>query len=243
MEQFNFNEAYASIVKASVEQDKKEIPLLLNSADFKDKKCLEIGAGPLARLAVKLLKSEKAPKHITCLDPWNSDKIKQVIKKENLENKISVVKPSETKKLPFKNDSFDIIYAGWIPSDLLKNQKYLDELARVSKKHIILIMPGLKGDLPLMRTSILGVKEIQKRKDLKKFLTNYFKKLNYKVDTSNQTTLKLDFPDIDTAFKTFYFFDFKNELIEKNQKKLKEHLKPKIHNLRDNLYIFHAWKE
>jgi len=243
MKQFNFNQAYEAIVKASIEQDKKEIPLLLDSTDFKNKECLEIGAGPLARLAVKLLKSKTPPKHITCLDPWNSEKIKQIAKKKNLEEEISVTKPKSPLKLSFDKNSFDIVYAAWIPTDLLKNPKYLNELTRVSKKDIIIIMSGLKGDIPKIKDLILNKNEKQKKQELKDFLTNHFKKRGFKVDTSNQTTLKLNFPNLDTLFNTFYFFDFKNKLSQKDQDKLKKYLKPKVHNFKDNLYIFHAKKK
>lgn len=243
MKPFDFNQAYRAIVKASIEQDEKEIPLLLSSADFKEKKCLEIGAGPLVRLAIKLLRSEHSPEHITCLDPWNSERIKQIAKRENLENKIFVVKPSETTKLPFRDNSFDIVYAGWIPSDLLRNYGYLNELARVTKKDIVLIMSGLSGDIPSMRTHFFKIDESKKRKELRDSLTKHFQGLRYRVDTSRQTTLKLNFPDLDTIFKTFYFFDFENKLSEKYQEKLKNYLKPKIHDFKDNLYIFHAWKK
>ena len=243
MKEFGFNEAYMSIVKASVEQDRKEIPLLLSSTNFRGRKCLEIGAGPLARLAIKLLESDKAPSHITCLDPWNVEVIRQIAKQKGLKEKIAVYKPDDPGKFPFKDNSFDIVYAGWIPTDLLKDENYLDELARVSKKDIVLIMSGLNGDIPEMRDKIFGENERQKRAELRQSMTNYFESLGYKVDTSRQTTLKLDFPDLETIFNTFHFFDFKNGLSEQDAAKLRMYLEPKVHNFKDNLYIFHAWKE
>jgi len=64
----DFQQAYLSIINASTEQDTKEIPLLLKSTDFKNKKCLEISAGLLARIAITLLKSQSLPDHTICLD-------------------------------------------------------------------------------------------------------------------------------------------------------------------------------
>ena len=243
MTQFNFNQAYDAIVKASIEQDIKEIPLLLDSVDFSGKECLEIGAGPFARLAVKLLKSKTPPKHITCLDPWNLEKIRQVAEREGIGEEISVVKPKDPLKLPFDKNSFDIVYAGWIPSDLLRNKDYLGELARVSKKDVVLIMSGLEGDIPKMREFILGGDESWGREELRASLVDYFQKKGYNVDTSGETTLRLDFSDLDTIFNTFHFFDFKNDLLTEGLEKLREYLSPRIHDFKNNLYVFHAWRD
>ena len=49
-----FEEAYATIVKRSVERNTKELPTILSCLDFEGLNCLEIGTGPLARLAVKI---------------------------------------------------------------------------------------------------------------------------------------------------------------------------------------------
>ena len=238
----DFNQAYSAIVSASIEQDSKEIPLLLSSTDFKDKECLEIGAGPLARLAVKLLHSKNPSKHITCVDTYNYEKINHIARAEGLEHSISVVKPKDSLKLDFKDNRFDIIYAGWIPSDLLQNTAYLDELRRACRRDIIFIMSGIKGDIPPMRDLIIGGNEIEKRKELKNFLTHYFKDSGYSVDTTLQTTLRLDFENLDRIFNTFHFFDFKNTLAFPDQQKLMKYLSDKVHDFEDNLYIFHAWK-
>jgi len=238
----DFNQAYFTIVNASIEQDTKEIPLLLKTTDFKDKVCLEIGAGPLARISIKLLNSKSPPKYITCLDLRNTEKINKLVKQQKLEEKLSAITTKDPLRLPFEDNSFDIVYAGWIPSDLLKNPDYLNELARVSKKHILIIMSGEKGDIPTMRKFVLNQDESKKRQEIKQNLINHFQRLGYETNTKNQTTLKLDFPDLNTIFNTFHFFDFKNQLSEKEQEKLKDYLKDKIHNFKDNLYIFHAEK-
>jgi len=89
----DFSKAYLAIVNASVEQDTKEIPLILSAIDFKNKTCLEIGTGPFARLAIKIAKSQNPPKSITGIEQYQeaAEKANQEIKKQGLENTISVI--------------------------------------------------------------------------------------------------------------------------------------------------------
>jgi ubiquinone/menaquinone biosynthesis C-methylase UbiE len=242
MKPFQFPEAYNAIVKASKEQDQKEIPLLLSTTNFKNKSCLEIGAGPNARLAIKLFNSKQPPSHITCIDPFNTNAIKTIANNRNLQSKLEAIKPNNETLLPFKDEEFDITYAGWIPSNLLKNPDYLNELIRVTKNHIIIIMPGPKGDIPKMRDLILNEKEKKKKQELKTLLTTHFQSLGFKTNTKKETTLQLNFSNLETIFNTFHFFDFQNNLMKEQQEKLKSFLKPKIHNFKDHLYIFHAKK-
>jgi ubiquinone/menaquinone biosynthesis C-methylase UbiE len=130
MKPFQFPEAYQASLTASTEQDTKEIPLLLSTTSFQNKTCLEIGAGPSARIAIKLLNSNQPPKHITCIDPFNTEPINNLAKSKNLQTKLKAIKPiskpnNET-TIPFKDNEFDITYAGWIPSNLLNNPTYLN---------------------------------------------------------------------------------------------------------------------
>jgi|TARA_Y100000034_G_scaffold101195_1_gene125327 ubiquinone/menaquinone biosynthesis C-methylase UbiE len=250
MKPFQFPEAYQALLKASTEQDTKEIPLLLSTTNFKNKPCLEIGAGPNARIAIKLLNSNQPPSHITCIDPFNTETINNLAKTRNLQTKLKAIKPNNETTLPFKDKEFNITYAGWIPSNLLKNPNYLNELIRVTKNHIIIIMPGPKGDIPKMRDLILNnnqdtknESEQNKKQELKTLLTTHFKQQGFQVNTEKQTTLNLNFPKLETIFNTFHFFDFQNNLTIENQEKLKSFLEPKTHNFKDHLYIFHAWKE
>jgi predicted methyltransferase len=83
----DFTQAYLAIVKASIEKNTKEIPTILSCLDFKNKICLEIGGGPLARLAKKI---SNFAKHITILEkyPQTIKAIKSIIKKQKLEKKI-----------------------------------------------------------------------------------------------------------------------------------------------------------
>jgi ubiquinone/menaquinone biosynthesis C-methylase UbiE len=236
-----FKQAYLAIVNSSIEQDTKEIPLLLSVTNFKDKSCLEIGAGPLARIAKKIYNDVK---NITCLEIYDATvkDINKIIIKENLENKITAILNKDKAKLPFKDNSFDIIYAGWIPSTLLKNKEYLSELKRVSKKDIIFLMSGEKGDIPLMSDLIKNQDEASKRLKTKEFITNYFLDKGYKVETNKETILKLKFKSLNEAFEVFHCFDFNNSLNETEQIKLKKYLSNKYDDFKDHLYIFHAQK-
>ncbi|MEN9625750.1 MAG: hypothetical protein RL557_78 [archaeon] len=61
----DFIEAYLTIVKRSVEKNTKELPTILSTLDFENQKCLEIGPGPLARLAIKISGFAQS---VTCID-------------------------------------------------------------------------------------------------------------------------------------------------------------------------------
>jgi hypothetical protein len=85
--------------------------------------------------------------------------------------------------------------------------------------------------------------EQNKKQKLKSQLTSHFQSQEFKTDTEKQTTLNLNFPNPETIFNTFHFFDFQNNLNKKQQEILKSFLEPKTHNFKDHLYIFHTWKE
>ena len=240
----DFTQAYLSIVKASIEQDTKEIPVILSCLDFKDKSCLEIGAGPLARIATKILNTPKAPKHITILEkyPQTINAINNIIQQQKLENKISTVLAIEKIKLPFNDNEFDIIYGAWLPHKLITDPNYIQELARVSKKYILLIMPGIDDDTIKLRNLINKEDEKQKRQQYKIQITKILKDLKYKV-SYKQGSLKLDFPDKKTIRETFYQLDFANKLTPNQKQTVNNFLDKKIHNFRDDFYCIISKKE
>jgi len=109
-------------------------------------------------------------------------------------------------------------------------------------------MSGEKGDIPVMRDLIMqengnkSQSESQKRIQLRESLTNHFISLGYKIDTSKETTLRLDFPDKQTIRQVFYCFDFDNKSSGPEKQKVNEYLDPKTHDFKNHLYLFHAWK-
>lgn len=150
------------IVNASVERNTKELPAILNCLDFEGKECLEIGTGILARLAVRL---SGFAKHITCLERYETtvEAAKKVIKSKNLEKTISVELAKDKTKVSFPDRSFDVVYGAWLPLSLTSNPAYLDELARVSRNHILLVMSGIKGDIPPMVDLVKPGSEAERR--------------------------------------------------------------------------------
>src|SRR3989338_5976824 len=85
-----FKEAYETIVARSVQKNTIEIPTILSCLDFEGAECLEIGAGPQARIAIKLAGFAK---HITCLekDADNVSKIGGEAGYHDVEKKISAL--------------------------------------------------------------------------------------------------------------------------------------------------------
>jgi len=241
MKLYDFTQAYLEIVNASVERNTKELPAILSCLDFEGKECLEIGTGVLARLAIKL---SGFAKHITCLERYEAtvEAAKKAIKEKNLEKTITVELSKDKTKLPFPDKSFDVVYGAWLPTSLTSNPAYLDELARVSRNHILLIVSGPIGDIPPMVDLVKPGSEAERRLEQQRAMQEHFKRLGYEVRITEET-LKLDFPTKEAIRGTFYCFDFDNALTPEQQKKVNAYLDPKTHDFKDNFYCLHAWKK
>lgn len=250
----DFEEAYRTIVKASKEQDTVEIPLILSCLDFNGKECLEIGGGVLARLSIKI--SEKTEvKYITCLENYDQtvEKSRKVVDGAGLSDRISVqmYKKENPYKLPFDNNSFDVVYGAWLPHELTTNEEFLNELTRVSRKHVLLIMPGIDDDITKM-ISIVRPGEKERRDGYKDQISKYLEGKGFKIDYK-EATLKLDFENFDEIAGVFYCFDFKNweadtaskdavGHIGDKKEKIDEFLGNRVHNLQDGFYCLHGEK-
>lgn len=201
---------------------------------------MEIGAGPLGRLAIKF---SGFARHITCLEkyPETVASIKKTVKKEGLKKKISVELAKTSKVLPFRNNSFDVVYGAWLPHNLLTDIEYLRELDRVSNKYILLIMPGINDDVVKMKELICPL-EKQRREEYRKDISRNLKNLGYKISYKSES-LKLNFPNKKTIRETFYCFDFDNKLTSEEKKKVNNYLDKKVHNIRDDFYCIIAEKK
>ena len=235
----NFEEAYLTIVKASKQKDTIEIPTITESLDFSRKNCLEIGCGPLARLAIRITQ-ESNPIHITGIDIFNETikKAKKEIKAKKLDNKISVhYVPLEKNRysIPYRDNEFDIVYGSWLPHSLVTREDFLTEIDRVSKKNILLLMPGIDDDLVTMK-SLVFPKEKNKRESYKEKITQSLKNKGYSV-RYKEADLQLDFKDVDEIKEVFYCFDFKNELNFKNKEKVDNFLESHVHSMKNSFYI------
>ncbi|MBS3075716.1 methyltransferase domain-containing protein [Candidatus Pacearchaeota archaeon] len=234
-----FPEAYATIVKRSVERNTKELPTILSCLDFESLNCLEIGAGPLARLAAKI---SGFAKHIFCIEN-NKQTIKaieKVIREQGLEKKITPVfySPPIPYKLPFKDKEFDIVYGAWLPHKTATNPEFLDEITRVSRKHILLVMPGIKGDEPKL-VSIVRPGELERRMQYRKQIKTYLESKGYDVDAKDEI-LRLDFQSEIEIRDVFYCMAFKNELTEPQKEKVNKFLGSRIHNFQDGFYCVYG---
>ncbi len=239
-----FETAYKTIVKASKERNTKEIPAILSCLDFEDKKCLEICPGPLARLSVKL---SGFVKHIYLLEKNKSalEKIKKVVKRKRLKRKLKPTfwKNSGKNKFPFLTNSFDVVYAAWIPHPTLTNEKFLKEVVKVTKRHILFVIPGIEGDEPKL-VSIVRKNERQRREKMKKEISSFLKKKGFKINFK-QGILNLDFKDKKEIRETFYCLAFKNDekTLSRYRNKINKFLDDKVHNFKDGFYILHAEKQ
>jgi len=235
----DFMQAYRTIVKRSPERNTKEIPTILSCLDFECLDCLEIGPGPDARLAIKL---SGFAKHITTLVKDRSDisSINRIIKEQGLRSKISCQAYSQPGKLPFKTNSFDVVYGAWLPHKLVTDPAYLDEVVRVAKKHILFIMPGIKGDEPKL-VSIVKPGEKQRRQTYKSQISRYLRSKAWKVNFTDNI-LRMDFASKQEIRQTYYALAFRNDLTPIQKTKINAFLDKRIHNYRNGFYCIHAQK-
>jgi ubiquinone/menaquinone biosynthesis C-methylase UbiE len=237
----DFKEAYKKIVERSVEKNTKEIPTILSCLDFEDKTCLEVGAGFLARIALKIAGFAK---HITCLEKESDSmiNIKALAEYYNLEKKISpIYYPGyEKENFPFKDNLFDVVYCAWLPHKTITDTKFLDELIRATKKHILILMPGIKGDEPKL-ISLIRKGERKRRLEYKEFISNYLTSKDFKVDFK-ENILKLEFFDEQEIRDVFYSLAFKNKLTEKEKIKINKFLDKRVRTFKDGFYIIHGIK-
>lgn len=106
---------------------------LLNAIDFKDKTVLEVGCGPGGNL-IEVYKHQ--PRALKGVDI--SEKMVQIAKL-NLPTSIEVLKSAE--KIPFDNNSFDIVFTVTVlqhNTDIAMFNNLLNEIARVSAQKIVL---------------------------------------------------------------------------------------------------------
>ena len=235
----DFTKAYLTIVKRSVERNTKELPTILSCLDFEGLNCLEIGPGPLARLAVKI---SGFANHITCLETnaQTVEAINKLIKEQGLEKRISVThyEPPTSYKLPFQDKKFDLVYGAWLPHKLVTNQEFLDEISRVSSRHLLLILPGIKGDEPKL-VSLIKPQEKERRLEYKQKISDYLRTKGYFLDYK-EGMLKLDFASSEEIRDTFYCLAFKNESTDKQKTKVNKFLDSRTHNFKDGFYCIHA---
>jgi len=235
----NFLKAYRTIVKSSPQRNTIEVPTILSCLDFEDLNCLEIGPGPDARLAIKI---SGFAKHITTLVKDKSDitSANKLIKKQGLSKKISAKAYKIKNKLPFKSNSFDLVYGAWLPHKLVTDLEFLDEIRRVTKKHILFIMPGIKGDEPKL-VSLIRPGEKQRRKKYKTIVSKYLRSKKYKVDFKDNI-LKMNFKNKQEIRQTYYSLAFRNDLTPSQKNKVNKFLDKRIHNYKNGFYCIHAEK-
>ena len=237
----DFDEAYKTMVGASVERNTIEVPALLSCTDFEGKECLEIGPGPLARLSIK---TSGFAKHITLLEKRAEviQEINSQIKIAELAKKISVTsyKGYKEEPFPFADQSFDVVYAAWLPHKTFTDLSFLDEVTRVAKKDILFLLPGINGDEPNL-VSIVKPGEIERRKAYREQIVSYFKGKGYKVNIRGGI-LKLDFKSKEEIREVFYCMAFHGEELGDKKEQVDKFLYSKAHNFSDGFYILHASK-
>ena len=229
----DFEEAYLTLVEASKEETSVEIPTILSCVDFKNKKCLEIGCGPLARLTIKIV--EAGAESVTCLENYDKtmEKAKTIVDDKRLNEKINVLLNKDKNKLPFKNNSFDIVYGAWLPHALITDENFLSELVRVSKKNILLVISGIEDDLVEMK-SIVYPGEKERREEYRSKIVNYLVEKGLKI-SFKEADLKLDFKNFEDIKGVFDVFDF-SKGYEGKEDEVDEFLKGKIHNMKNSFY-------
>jgi len=237
----DFKQAYETIVKRSVERNTKEIPTILSCLDFEGKDCLEIGIGSEARLAIKLSGFVKSIIGLE-KDSICAKEATKAIKENGVDKKIKIkqFEWGENVKLPFNDNSFDVVFGAWLPHKVVSNTLFLDELARVSRKYILIIMPGIEGDEPKL-LEITRKDEKKRRKEIKENISKYLQGKDFKI-SSKEEILRLEFQDEQEIYDTFKCLAFKNEDLGDKDEKVRKFLSSRVKNFRDGFYCWVAEK-
>ncbi|MDO8647568.1 MAG: class I SAM-dependent methyltransferase [Candidatus Diapherotrites archaeon] len=236
---------WQEIVKASVVRNTVEIPVLLEIADFEGKKCLDAGAG-VGRIAFKI---NGFAKEIVCIDESKAalQTLKAEIKKQGLGKKIKA-RLGNIRKLPFKDNSFDIVYSLWTIYHLKQDwQGILEELNRVCRKGgaVIVCFSGGNADLPILES--IARNDLKERKAFKGNVVSFLKKINgnsfFKI-----AQLSFWFKSPEWALKVFSetflrFSNFSNVVVKKRFAFLKKHSSKKGCVIRQEAVFAYSFKK
>jgi ubiquinone/menaquinone biosynthesis C-methylase UbiE len=141
---------------------------------YKLNSILEVGAGELTTLDALIQKLKKKPKKIGAIDISFKRLLegKKFIKKKN---KINLLARADASKLPFSDNSFDMVYTAncleQVPELFLKS---VSELVRVSSGIVVIIEPSFEFGSNSSKNYIF-------KKGYTKINANHFKKLNFKL--------------------------------------------------------------
>lgn len=169
---------WEEMVKASTARNTVELPALLGIVDFEGKKVLDAGSG-IGRAAFKI---QGFCEKLTALDKndFALKALREGIKAQGLEKKVSAVQGS-LEKIPFSaKNSFDIVYSLWALHHLKPDWKLkLSELNRVCRKKgcVIVCFSTEKGSIPELE-ALTRPKELELRKQFTQQVAGFLKKLN-----------------------------------------------------------------
>lgn len=187
-------------MNASTGRNTIELPAFLSLADFEGKKALDAGSG-VGRVAFKI---NGFARRITCVDesPAALKILRSEIKRQCLNGKVKAVK-GDIRALPFKNNSFGIVYALWVIHNYKKDwQGILEELNRVCRKGgaVIVCFSGGNSDLPKLEA--IARHDLKERKAFRGKVLSFLKKLNGN-SFSKPVLLPFKFESPEWAFKVF----------------------------------------
>ena len=163
------------------------------------KKVLDAGAG-VGRVAFKI---NGFAESISCIDESKTaiQKLKSKIKGQNLQEKIKAYF-GRLESLPFKSNSFDIVYSLWALHHLKPDwRQKLSELNRVCKKGgaVIVCFSTEKGSIPRLE-ALTKRGEIALRKKFTANVAKFLKELN-RNSSIKKVKLPFYFKNASLAFK------------------------------------------
>ena len=141
---------------------------------YKCKSVLEVGAGELTTIFTFIKRLIKIPKLIGAIDISHKrlNVGKNFLKTKKI--KIDYLARADASKLPFKDNSFDMVYTAncleQVPELFLKSLK---EIVRVSSNLIVIIEPSYEFGTPATKNSII-------KKGYTKITNKHFRKLGLK---------------------------------------------------------------
>ncbi len=186
-----------------------EFPTIFNLCNLRNKKVLEVGSGRKSYFLKELF---KLTKNVVASDISN-EILKELKRKIRIKTKVC-----SAEKLPFSNKSFDTVLSRWVVQDINNLERAVNEMCRVAKKNILVVLPSEFGD----ETKMLKIKfpeKFEQRKARRMNIKKWISKNGFKVKEKRKL-LRFLFHNLEETIEIFLAISFGSKLTKKEKLRL-----------------------
>jgi len=216
----NYEEALEKFGEYYRDRYTKEFPMIMNMCGFFNRTVLEIGAGKEGYFPIKFQNIIK--------DYMATDVSKAALM--DLQEKIPdiKIKTCNAEKLPFGNGSYDAVLARWSLQEVTNLDKAVDEMCRVAKEAVVIVLPSEDG----MQTELRILFELDKyeqRKQRVERIKSMLERNGLKVEIK-KLVLNFIFPDLKELVEILNWTEYRGKLSMEDKLKVRDFLKKHEHD-------------